>query len=731
MRRLPPLVPIAVLFFASLVSMSGQEVDDPLGWSVRALYSLGGPSLNQEYQETYSISLGGSVGIDATFPVVPFVVPTLDIRYDIVTISQSPLFSLWMLRPELGLSLRAPLLTWFEPYLFGCAGYSFAGVNQPLSATSGTQASGLSWGAGAGLEFKIGRFSIFAEFVYNQFVDLFGGIAMRLGGGWAFDPGLRLVPAYQLDQPELEQQPQPLQEPTMEQPGQVAARAEDVDISFIAFDMNPVFPILYKYYDANPIGSVVIANDTDVTLTDAEVRLTMQTYMDNPKLSASIEELGPGAERKVDLYALFNDQVLYMTEGDLVSATVSVEFKVDGVRGSDQETVTVEFYDRNALKWDDTRKVATFVTARDVELQRWAKQLAAMARRDANSEVSSSFQLGMMVYTAMVESELAYVVDPTSPHEQLSQDPHSIDYVQFPRQTLDFRAGDCDDLCVCYATLLEAAGVPTAFITIPGHIFLAFELGWDEAQARRRFSRVDSLIFRPNGSVWVPVEATLMEEDFITAWIAGSRAWRENDLKGQTEFVPTSEAWQEYLPVAFVDDTTFERPDDEAVSQAFRTEIARYVSTEIAQRESLLLSRIDESPENPRHINNLGALYARYGLYAKAEEEFIAAMALAEHAPTLVNLGNLALINENLIDAEGYYDRALRVDPTYPLALLGAARVSHELENFGTVRRLYDQLKLESPELALEFDYLETRGEQASRASDAAQTQSQVIWGDE
>lgn len=729
MRRFSLVVLTAALLLAQRTTLGAQDVPAAT-WSFRGLVCANGLIFDQTYSDTYGSGIGGVAGIGVRFRKLPSVEPNFETRFDAVTITRDPRSFLWMLRPEVGVRLKATFLRVFEPYLFGSAGYSFAGMSQAVSSTGGT-ASGLSWAGGGGFAINIGRYSIVGEIVYDQFVDLYRGLQLRLGGAWTLDRSLRLVPVSQAVQPELEPAPEPLQQISADGTGPTAVKAEDLDITFVDFDMRPVFPILYKYYDEHPIGSVVIANDTEVPLTDVEVRLNMQTYMDNPKLSASFSSLPPGARREVDLYALFNDQVLYMTEGDLISAIVSVEFKVDEVRGTDQETVTVEFYDRNALKWDDTQKVATFVTARDVEIQRWAKHLAALVRRDVNSEVSSNFQLGMMVYTAMVESELAYVIDPNSPYEQLSQDPHSVDFVQFPRQTFDFRAGDCDDLSVCYAALLEAAGVPTAFVTIPGHIFLAFKLEWDEAHARRRFNQADSLIFRDDGSVWVPVEVTLLDEDFITAWMTGAREWRESDHRGQTEFIPTSEAWKAYLPVAFGDDTTFERPDDEAVAEAFRAEVTRFVKREIADREALLLQRIDGSSGDPRRRNNLGALYARYGMYEEGREQFEAVLLEVEHAPTLVNLGNLAFLDEDLEAAFQYYERALRVNPGYPLALLGAARVSHELENYGTVSRLYDELKAANPALALQFEYLALRGEQASRASDATQLGGLVIWGDE
>jgi hypothetical protein len=42
---------------------------------------------------------------------------------------------------------------------------------------------------------------------------------------------------------------------------------------------------------------------------------------------------------------------------------------------------------------------------------------------------------------------------------------------------LYYRGGDCDDLSILYCSLLEVLGLDTAFITVPGHIYAAFDTG--------------------------------------------------------------------------------------------------------------------------------------------------------------------------------------------------------------------------------------------------------------
>jgi len=52
---------------------------------------------------------------------------------------------------------------------------------------------------------------------------------------------------------------------------------------------------------------------------------------------------------------------------------------------------------------------------------------------------------------------------------------------------------------------MEAVGVNTAFITIPGHIYSAFRLNMSHDEARRSYNNPADLILEDDGTVWVPV----------------------------------------------------------------------------------------------------------------------------------------------------------------------------------------------------------------------------------
>jgi hypothetical protein len=206
------------------------------------------------------------------------------------------------------------------------------------------------------------------------------------------------------------------------------------------------------------------------------------------------------------------------------------------------------------MTWDDDRKAAAFVTAKDPLVLGFAKGLASMVRNEAGTAAVSSteFRTALAVYQALRAYGLGYAVDPKTPFISLSEQEDAIDFLQFPSQTLAYRAGDCDDLSVLYAALLEAVGIETALVTTPGHIFVAFDSGLTQENAARAFSDSADTIVR-NGKVWIPIEVTLVKDGFLKSWSVGAMEWRDGVSRDQAGFYPIREAWKTYEPIGFAE----------------------------------------------------------------------------------------------------------------------------------------------------------------------------------
>ncbi len=492
----------------------------------------------------------------------------------------------------------------------------------------------------------------------------------------------------------------------------------------------PVFPVFYKYYDDNPLGNLSIRNSENSSLKDIELSLFVENYMDSPKVFATIREIKPGEEKIVPVYGLFNDKLLEITEATKLPAKFKCSYSYLG-KGREREiSETVRFYDRNAMTWDDDRKAASFVTAKDPEILRYAKYIAGTIRGKGTKTINNNFRLAMGVFQSLRDYNINYVIDPQTPYEEFSRDSLSIDYLQFPVQTMNYKAGDCDDLSIMYSALLESVGIETAFITVPGHIYMAFSLDITMEEAGKIFSDTRNLIFE-NGKTWLPVEITMIQDGFTRAWDEGAKEWRENFRLGQANLFPVHESWKTYEPVGSPKTASNIRiPDDDAILSSYISELDKVILRELQPRIAELQREISESGNYPSKINSLGVLYARYGYFDKAETEFRKIVAKTEYLPALVNMGNISFLRENYSEALDYYRRANSKNPENLSSLLGIAKVSYELEKYDTVQTAFAKVENLNPSLADEYSYLVSKSDAIGRAS-SRDNKEKTLWDEE
>jgi hypothetical protein len=127
-----------------------------------------------------------------------------------------------------------------------------------------------------------------------------------------------------------------------------------------------------------------------------------------------------------------------------------------------------------------------------------------------------------------------------------------VDNIQYPAQLLTSRAGDCDDSTVLLCSLLESAGISTAFVESPNHIYMMFDTEIPADESRYLLPGPDSLFFTYNGTYWVPLETTMLSDGFATAWKHAANTLRET-AGTSLPAVTISSAWIVYEPATRTD----------------------------------------------------------------------------------------------------------------------------------------------------------------------------------
>ena len=118
----------------------------------------------------------------------------------------------------------------------------------------------------------------------------------------------------------------------------------------------PIFPVFFKYYDDHPVAKATIYNKGNLPLKDVKASLFIKRYMDDPKQYVVAESLEPGERKPIELYGLFADRILEVSEGTKVTASITLEYELSGQSRSVELVESLRINNRNAMTWDDDRK---------------------------------------------------------------------------------------------------------------------------------------------------------------------------------------------------------------------------------------------------------------------------------------------------------------------------------------------------------------------------------------
>ncbi|MDH5711279.1 MAG: tetratricopeptide repeat protein, partial [Gammaproteobacteria bacterium] len=276
-----------------------------------------------------------------------------------------------------------------------------------------------------------------------------------------------------------------------------------------------------------------------------------------------------------------------------------------------------------------------------------------------------SLLTAMTLFDVFTAHGIRYVVDPNSPYSNLSET--SVDYVQFSRETLKFKSGDCDDLSVLMSTALENLGVETAILDVPGHLLMMFNTNVPQAE-RHQISANDDLLAVRDGMVWIPVEATMIGTTFLEAWSEGARKYHEYAGKQQLKVIPMRSAWSEFAPVTLKPaGYTLVVPDKSQVAPIIAREKNLVLKKSLGNLVAPYIAMVKMDPSNTEARMQVAIIYARHGLYAEAEKEFDVILSVnPDNSAVYNNRGNIFFNKKNYeraIESYAYAEQLASSDP--------------------------------------------------------------------
>lgn len=133
-----------------------------------------------------------------------------------------------------------------------------------------------------------------------------------------------------------------------------------------------------------------------------------------------------------------------------------------GKEYSTKGTTTYTIEGRNYFSWSDKPSVSMYVTPNQPAIKQFASRSTGGLATYANS--IEQLLAAKWIFANMRAYGIKYVTDVHS----------TADYVQFPYDTLKNKGGDCEDNAIFFASMLEAIGMTSVIIVIPGHAYSGY-----------------------------------------------------------------------------------------------------------------------------------------------------------------------------------------------------------------------------------------------------------------
>jgi len=419
--------------------------------------------------------------------------------------------------------------------------------------------------------------------------------------------------------------------------------------------MRDIFSNTYKLYEEDGVGRIKLTNNTDKPIENVKVSFTLKNVMDFPT-EIKISQLLPGKSEEIMLKAVFNNSILTISEDSSVQALIEASFYENGAQVIYSKSSTVKVYDKHRLTWDERGRYAAFITPKDPPIMNFVRSVATQFQ-DAKDEA----QLAAVIFEAMGVAGLTYLPDPANPYQVSSGKTDVVDYIQYPRETLRRKSGDCDDLVAIYSAALESLGIYTLAVEVPGHMFMMFSTGIDADNDG--YTNNDLYVIH-KGKLWIPVETTVIGKSFVKAWELGAANYYKWKDKGLT-LLDVHESWISFKPATLPEST--QAPLDISAKQMEKKFAGDLVSVIKISSQTKIRAYQQAIISNPADMNahlQAGIILAKLGDRSEASKYFdIIIKTEPQNAAALNNRGNIFMIEENFPAALKSYIAATQYSP--------------------------------------------------------------------
>jgi len=466
-------------------------------------------------------------------------------------------------------------------------------------------------------------------------------------------------------------------------------------MEILPVELSYIFSANYKYYMKNPIGSIAVKNNTDTAFSNVKVSFFLKDFMDFPS-DTIVPKIASKSTAEVNLMATLNNRILNINEDTPIQCQLTMTYYQDGAEKTFTLNQPIKVLSKDSIIWDKADRLANFITPKDTPVFGFSRFVLNEKDKfqDESGLMDGNVLTALMIWEGLGEKGISYLADPVSPFSvKKSSKVFVTDSVQFPRNTLKLKSGDCDDLTAIFAALFEASGLHTMLLDYPSHIALMFDT---EATDPKEVGIPEEYLIKYNNTYWVGVETTMVGKDFYDSIKHEADLYRS--MSAEVKMVDVRTAWNEFEPVTLPETDAENNPDHDKFVGRVKDAIAGMLKARFDYFQKYYGAILLQNPDDADALNNMGMLFAQSGKPEESVKEFNKVLEKdAGNAAALNNLGNLSFKAEKYQEAKDYYFKASKADPYDANIWLNAARASAKLGRLDDVKVFVDRAEQLDP----------------------------------
>ncbi len=278
-----------------------------------------------------------------------------------------------------------------------------------------------------------------------------------------------------------------------------------------------IYPTFKNNYIDHPfaIGKVINLTDEKISIKPA----SFISDINSEKIFSPLITIEPFDTVEIPFFTIIDDSKLQIEKTKISQANFYLTTKYDEPDDEMQKPLLVN----SKNSWDGNVRNLRYFVKSDIDFShKYAKSILIEYRDSLNkvNDILKPFKKLELLFNRFVKT-MTYVSDRRA----------TSDYVQFPSETIEIKGGDCDDLSVCFSSILEGVGIQTAFIDYKpnhsiGHVSLLVNLNLPPEMSELITINDKKYFTRKNVSgkeeIWIPLETTSLT-NFKEAWNIGSK----------------------------------------------------------------------------------------------------------------------------------------------------------------------------------------------------------------